>query len=147
MPTMPPTDLYKRLLFNTRTQHLGETTEDFLDTLKQLSKKCMYEKDGANSIQVDFLIRDRFICGIRNKNAQKRLLQYQSRCLPIDKAVHLALEYDHTNIPNDNLEFEKEFKHSHNQNIYFESGNTEYIIKDEVKDSCELIPQNGTKTN
>ena len=55
MPTVPATDLYKRFLFNTRTQNLGETIEDFLDTLKQLSKNCKYEKDGVNLSQVEYL--------------------------------------------------------------------------------------------
>jgi hypothetical protein len=147
MPTIPHTDLYKRFLFNTRTQHLGETIEDFLDILKQLSKNCQYEQDGANQSQIDFLIRDRFIGGIRNKNAQKQLLQYQSRCLPIDKAVNLALQHDQTIPQNDNLESEKELQLSHNQNIFFERINKADVIKDEVRDSYELISQNGIQPN
>ena len=88
MAPFTPTDVYDRFLFNTREQVIGEPIDVFVDSLKTLSKNCKYE--GASDQFLSLLIRDRFIIGMRDKNVQYDLLQYESNDLPLEKAVELA---------------------------------------------------------
>ena len=63
--------LRARFLFNSREQQSSESLEDFLKSLKELSKRCKYE---ASQNLVQDLLRDRLISGLRNKEIQARLL-------------------------------------------------------------------------
>ena len=135
MPPLAQTDLYERFLFNTREQIPSEPLENFLDSLRQLSRNCKYEKDGASQTHVRLLIRDRFISGMRNKNVQRQLLQYQSSCLPIEKAVDLAKKYAETLPQKDSLEITKDSDScTKNQCIKIENiETTTVLVKNEVE--------------
>ena len=63
--------LRARFLFNSREQQSTESLEDFLKSLKELSKRCKYE---ASQNLVQELLRDTWIRGLRNKEIQARLL-------------------------------------------------------------------------
>ena len=134
MPPLVRTDLHERFIFNTREQVPDEPLEDFLDSLRQLSKNCKYEKDGASQNHVKLLIRDRFISGIRSKSVQNKLLQYQSSCLPIEKAIELARKYEKTTPQNNSLKSTQDSTTPTNpQCIKIESIDNHIHVKKEVE--------------
>lgn len=61
-------DLVQRYKFSTRVQHLDETTEDFVLSLKLQAKFCGF----ANFKEIAIL--DRIIAGLKDKNLRQRLL-------------------------------------------------------------------------
>jgi len=78
--------LRARFLFNSREQQSSESLEDFLKSLKELSKRCKYE---ASQNLVQDLLRDRLISGLRNKEIQARLLNCPDD-LALDRALDVA---------------------------------------------------------
>ena len=146
MPPFSRTDLYERYLFNTRVQNPDEPLNDFLETLTQLSKNCKYEKDGSSPKQIGILIRDRFISGMKNKNAQEQLLKYESRGLPIEKVVDLAKMFDSIITSKASLEIENDFRVD-KDDVYIkkETAETKCVIKSEAKDVHELNLDTATE--
>lgn len=70
--------------FNKRTQHEGQSVENFIVELKHLSRKCNYG---------DFLqdaLHDRLVAGVRNEETQRALFAEES--LTFDSACKVALE-------------------------------------------------------
>ena len=91
--------LRARFLFNSREQQSSESLEDFLKSLKELSKRCKYE---ASQNLVQDLMRDRLIFGLRNKEIQSRLLN-----CPDDLELNRALDVANS------TEVDKKIKQEH----------------------------------
>ena len=62
-----PSIIAERFRFHHRHQHEDENVSTFLAELRKLSLHCAF--DNLNDI-----LRDRFVCGLRMENIQKRLL-------------------------------------------------------------------------
>ena len=73
---------YERFVFMNRKQRADETVEDFVISLRNLSRNCGYAQ-----LQ-DSLIRDAFVMGIRNKKTQECLLRENNPSL--DDAINIA---------------------------------------------------------
>ncbi len=65
----PANTTYQRHIFNTRSQHEGETIDHYVTDLRNKAKTCDF---GTLN---DSLIRDRIVCGIRNDQVRIRLLR------------------------------------------------------------------------
>ncbi len=78
-----PSTIVSRFEFNTRCQKEGESVSSFVAALRKLTEHFNY---GA---VLDEMLRDRIVCGIRNKKTQQRLLQEAD--LTYSKAYDLAL--------------------------------------------------------
>ncbi len=68
--------------FHTRVQQLNESISDFVAQLRKLSEHCRFGD------QLDEMLRDRLVCGYRNKQLQCKLLTESE--LSYDKAFKLA---------------------------------------------------------
>ena len=75
-------ETFERHKFFIRTQHTGETIEQFANVLRTLSKTCDF-----GTIN-DTLIRDRLICGIRYDPLRERMLRHED--LTLDKALSMG---------------------------------------------------------
>ena len=75
--------IYRRFLFNTRKQQLGESLNDFASSLKILSNGCDYD---ADEVLIHSLIRDRFIAGLRQSTIQLEV---------INQSNHVAIHVKH----------------------------------------------------
>lgn len=75
--------------FHTRNQDEGEKMRDYIAQLRKLSIHC-------NFTDLNRTLRDRLVCGIGDKDIQKKLLQ-QSK-LTWEQACEVALSYETANI-------------------------------------------------
>ena len=73
---------WERHIFNTRSQHDGETIDQYVTDLKTKAQTCEFKelKDG--------LIRDRIVCGIRCDKTRSKLLREPD--LTLQKAVDIC---------------------------------------------------------
>ncbi|GFR90881.1 hypothetical protein ElyMa_004314700 [Elysia marginata] len=79
-----PLEIMERFKFHKKkNQDSSESIPKFITTIKRLSEHCNF---GAN---LNTALRDRFVCGLKYVNIQKRLLQEQN--LTFDTATNLAL--------------------------------------------------------
>ena len=78
-----PTVIAERFHFHKRQQHEGEGVAEYSAALKRCSEHCAF------GTFLEEAFRDRFVCGLRNKQTQKRLLA--QKCLTWKKAVEIAL--------------------------------------------------------
>ena len=80
--------IYERYLFNKRDQETGENIDTYANSLRNLAKKCEYQA------LHDELIRDRIVCGIRENNIRKTLLQMPnltlSKCIDTVRAAEVT---------------------------------------------------------
>ena len=65
--TPPPSAIMQRYKFNSRAQKEGETVADYVAELRHLSEHCKFEN-------LDEMLRDWLVCGIRDVQVQRRLL-------------------------------------------------------------------------
>ena len=79
-----PSPIIKRFEFNTRVQQEGETVGVFVAALRNIAEHCSYPEDILHD-----MLRDRIVCGIRDKAVQRTLLK-ESR-LTYDTALDTAL--------------------------------------------------------
>ncbi len=77
-----PSFIVQRYDFHTRVQQLNESISDFVAQLRILSEHCRFGD------QLDEILRDRLVCGCRNKQLQCKLLTESE--LSYDKAFKLA---------------------------------------------------------
>ena len=77
----------ERYRFHKRTQHEGESVQDFVAALKQLSIHCGYEGETLNEN-----LRDRFIVGLSNNGIQKKLISKDE--LSFKRAVEIAISFE-----------------------------------------------------
>lgn len=78
-----PSPIVKRFEFNTRVQKDGESVAEFVAALRKITEFCEY-----GSFLNDML-RDRLVCGIRDKKVQRRFLQESK--LTYKEAFDMAL--------------------------------------------------------
>uniref|UniRef100_A0A1X7T248 Retrotransposon gag domain-containing protein n=1 Tax=Amphimedon queenslandica TaxID=400682 RepID=A0A1X7T248_AMPQE len=79
-----PSPILKRFEFNTRSQEEGESVAVFVAALRSIAEYCEYKDD----ILPDML-RDRIVCGIRDKAVQRSLLKESK--LTYESALDTAL--------------------------------------------------------
>ena len=77
-----PTEIVQRYRFYTCSQQASETIAQFVAKLRQLS-------DGCNFKELDNMLRDRLVVGVRNASIQRKLLSESS--LTFTKAYQTAL--------------------------------------------------------
>ena len=77
-----PSIIAERFRFHHRQQREEENVNTFLAELRKLSLHCHF--DNLNDT-----LRDRFVCGLRKENIQKRLLSETT--LPLEKALEIAV--------------------------------------------------------
>ena len=82
-----PLQIAERYRFHKRTQHEGESVQDFVAALKQLSIHCGYEGETLNEN-----LRDRFIVGLSNNGIQKKLISKDE--LSFKRAVEIAISFE-----------------------------------------------------
>ena len=75
-------ETFERHKFFTRSQHVGESIEQFANALRTLTKTCDF------GTITDSLIRDRLICGVADKNLRERLLRRED--LTLAKALTMG---------------------------------------------------------
>ena len=65
--TPKPNKIVERFKFNQRNQKQGENISEYIAGLRRLSQFCEFN-------DLDDMLRDRIVCGMRNESLQKRLL-------------------------------------------------------------------------
>ena len=70
----PKNEVYARHMLASRRQQPGETLDEFLQALKQLSKDCDYKPVTADQYREES-IRDAFISGLSSPVIRQRLLE------------------------------------------------------------------------
>ncbi|XP_077519911.1 uncharacterized protein LOC144129685 [Amblyomma americanum] len=70
-----PSELYARFLFYRRNQAAEESVADYVTALRKLAEDCGF---GSAQLPLDVMMRDRFVCGLRNEGVQQRLLAEHS---------------------------------------------------------------------
>ena len=84
----PPSTIVQRFNFNTRIQKEGETVSDFVAGLRRLSEHCKF------AATLNDMLRDRLVCGIRDRRLQQRLLAETDltfkKALEISQAIEAA---------------------------------------------------------
>ncbi|MCG8032935.1 MAG: DDE-type integrase/transposase/recombinase [Candidatus Thiodiazotropha taylori] len=78
-----PLIIAERFRFHKRNQHDGETVTQYLAELRKLAEYCNF---GTN---LNDSLRDRFVCGLRAENIQKRLLSEAD--LTLKKALDMGV--------------------------------------------------------
>ena len=77
-----PLVIAERFHFHKRDQKEGETVSDYSAALKKASERCEFKGF------LEEALRDRFVCGLRNRNIQRKLLAEKD--LTWDKAFEVA---------------------------------------------------------
>ena len=78
-----PLVIAERFQFHKRDMKVGETVLQYIAELRKLASYCKFDANLNDSL------RDRFVCGLRYENIQKRLLSESE--LTLDKAIELAI--------------------------------------------------------
>ncbi|KAL4702913.1 hypothetical protein ACJJTC_005141 [Scirpophaga incertulas] len=78
--------VFDRFIFNNRNQKEGEPFETFLGECRAMLKACNFELDKQNINES--LLRDKIVCGIRDKNVQESLLRMDG--LTLEKAANFC---------------------------------------------------------
>lgn len=86
-----PNEIFARHLLATRSQHSGDSLDEFLLSLKILSKDCNFKAVDANAHR-DESIRDAFITGLRSSAIRQRLLE--NKTLELTSAIDQARALD-----------------------------------------------------
>lgn len=78
-----PLIIAERFRFHKRNQHEGETATQYVAELRKLAEYCNFGNNLNDSL------RDRFVCGLKAENIQKRLLSEAN--LTLARAVEMAV--------------------------------------------------------
>ncbi len=81
-----PLIIAERFRFHKRNQVEGESIAQFVAVLKQLSEHCEF------GTALNDTIRDRFVCGLRSKTIQKRLLCENN--LTLERAIEISVSME-----------------------------------------------------
>ena len=81
-----PSFIVQRFNFNMRYQKEGETVSAFVAGLRRLSEHCKFEAT------LDDMLRDRLVCGVRDKRLQQRLLAEVNLTFKVAMEVSQAVE-------------------------------------------------------
>ena len=132
-----PVIISERFKFFKRSQHDGESINDYVATLRKLSKTCEFGNFLPEAL------RDRMVCGISHEGTQKRLLSEKN--LTLERAVELALSYENA---------ENESKHMNNDDQKIKFMEKQYKNNDEIvcfrcngSHSAKQCKYKGTKCN
>ena len=82
-----PNEIFSRHLLATRRQGPSEPLDDFIASLKTLSKDCNFKSVSASTYREE-LIRDSFISGLRSTVIRQRLLE--NKTLTLESAIDQA---------------------------------------------------------
>lgn len=63
-----PSEIVQRFLFHKREQKTGEGISTYIAELRKLAEHCNF------GTQLETMLRDRIVCGLRDENVQRRLL-------------------------------------------------------------------------
>ena len=77
-----PSPIVERYTFFTRVQHSGETINDYVAQLRKIAKHCQFGET------LNDMLRDRIVCGCRDKKLQYKLLA--DPALTFDSALAVA---------------------------------------------------------
>ncbi|GFS01849.1 polyprotein, partial [Elysia marginata] len=103
-----PLEIMERFKFHKKNQDSSESISNFILTIKRLSEHCNF---GAN---LNTALRDRFVCGLKDVNIQKRLLQEKN--LTFDTATNIALAME--TAQHDAVEMQGQALASHSQPVH-----------------------------
>ena len=93
----PANIVFARHLLSVRKQQQGESIEQYLQTLKTLSKDCDFQAVDANTHR-DQYIRDSFIAGLQSSSIRQRLLEDNRTALDDIYIQARSLEHAQQNI-------------------------------------------------
>ena len=82
----PPSFIVQRFNFNMTYQKEGESISDFIANLRRIAEHCNY---GTN---LEDMLRDRIVCGVRDKRIQQRLLTEPELKFKEAREIALATE-------------------------------------------------------
>ena len=83
-----PSQIAQRFKFNTRVQGATESISEFVAELRSIATYCEF-KDAT----ITEMMRDRLVCGVRDKRLQQRLLAEPDN-VAFDKALKLAQSFE-----------------------------------------------------
>ena len=81
-----PLIIAERFRFYKRDQKHGESVSDYITVIKRLAETCDF---GAF---LNFALRDKLVCGLRNENIQKRLLTESALTFPKGQNIAVSME-------------------------------------------------------
>ncbi|CAN7977120.1 unnamed protein product, partial [Ixodes persulcatus] len=84
-----PSVIVQRFQFGKRDQRQGESIADYIAELRRLSEHCDFGPT------LDDMLRDRFVCGLREESLQRRLLSEPELTFSVAKEKAIAAEYAH----------------------------------------------------
>ena len=76
-------EYFERFQFNRRTQHAGESIDEYVSVLRNMSKTC-----GFCKCMADKLLMDRLLLGVRDSRMQERLMATDN--LTLTKAIDIC---------------------------------------------------------
>ena len=83
----PSNEVYARHILATRRQQSGESLDEYLQVLRNLSKECNFRAVSANQYRDEY-VRDSFISGLASATIRQRLLENNS--LELQEMVNQA---------------------------------------------------------
>ncbi|XP_037520686.1 uncharacterized protein LOC119397325 [Rhipicephalus sanguineus] len=109
-----PSEVFCRARFQRRDQRHDEMVSDYVTALKKLAADCNFgtSVDAAANptmLPLDVMLRDRFVCGLRNEQVQQRL--FSEKDLTFKRAFDIALRAE--NAVEDQKNVKTEFKEIH----------------------------------
>lgn len=93
----PQNEIFARHSLSLRKQEVGESIDQYLQILKQMSKDCNFKAVSADQNREDF-IRDSFIAGLNSSHIRQRLLEQSTLTLSqtFDSARALEMAQRHS---------------------------------------------------
>ncbi|XP_054712929.1 uncharacterized protein LOC129222440 [Uloborus diversus] len=117
----PKNVTYARHRLATRRQLAGESIDQYLSALKQLSKDCNFEAVTADQNKNDY-IRDSFIAGLNNSQIRQRLLENIS--ISLEGAYNQARSLELAKVQADNYS-DADYSTTFNQNAACQSSSVD----------------------
>ncbi|XP_049269054.1 uncharacterized protein LOC125757516 [Rhipicephalus sanguineus] len=84
-----PSELHARFLFYRRNQAADESVADYVMVLRKLTEDCGF---GDKQLPLDVMMRDRFVCGIKNEAVRQRLLAEPNLAFQVAYDMAVAAE-------------------------------------------------------
>ena len=78
--------IYERYKFNNRSQEQAESIDTYVTSLRALAETCEF-----GALKED-LLRDRIVCGVRDKSVRRKLLQESGLTLAMNEATAAQLK-------------------------------------------------------
>ena len=123
-----PFEIMERYRFHNRIQSETESVSDFVAALKNLTLHCNF---GQYLLQA---LRDRFVCGLRCKSTQKRLLEEDP--LNFERAIQLATSMEKSKKDIDEINTSGQYVNELKKNSYKKKQPTRKKEKHPPCESC-----------